>query len=65
MVDLRKWLELMDSYEAGGFMYHATMPTDALAQFRDVMLEVTPTPTPTPTLTLTPALPPTPTLTLP
>ena len=39
VVDLRKWLELMDAYEAGGFMYHATMPTDALAQFRDVMLE--------------------------
>jgi len=37
--DLRKWLELMDSYEAGGFMYHATMPTDALVVFRDVMLE--------------------------
>merc|ERR1719171_1607383 len=39
VVDLKKWLELMDSYEAGGFMYHATMPTDALATFRDVMLE--------------------------
>jgi alanine-glyoxylate transaminase/serine-glyoxylate transaminase/serine-pyruvate transaminase len=38
-LDLRKWLELMDSYEAGGFMYHATMPTDALTKFRDVMLE--------------------------
>merc|ERR1712054_668823 len=37
--NLRKWLELMDAYEAGGFMYHATMPTDALATFRDVMLE--------------------------
>merc|ERR1719482_1791633 len=37
--DLRKWLELMDSYEQGGFMYHATMPTDALVTFRDVMLE--------------------------
>merc|ERR1719472_780870 len=37
--DLRKWLELMDSYEAGGFMYHATMPTDALVTFRDVMKE--------------------------
>jgi len=37
--DLRKWLELMDAYEAGGFMYHATMPTDALVTFRDVMLE--------------------------
>ena len=34
MVDLRKWLELMDTYEAGGFMYHATMPTDALMTFR-------------------------------
>ena len=38
-MDLKKWLELMDSYEAGGFMYHATMPTDALVTFRDVMLE--------------------------
>jgi len=37
--DLRKWLELMDTYEQGGFMYHATMPTDALITFRDVMLE--------------------------
>jgi len=37
--DLRKWLELMDTYEQGGFMYHATMPTDALVTFRDVMLE--------------------------
>jgi len=39
VVDLGKWLELMDAYESGGFMYHATMPTDALATFRDVMLE--------------------------
>lgn len=37
--DLRKWLEVMESYEKGGFMYHATMPTDALVLFRDVMLE--------------------------
>ena len=29
----------MAQYEAGGFMYHATMPTDALVIFRDVMLE--------------------------
>ena len=36
--NLRKWLELMDSYEAGGFMYHATMPTDALVVARDLML---------------------------
>jgi len=37
--DLRKWLELMDSYEAGGFMYHCTMPTDALIKVRDAMLQ--------------------------
>ena len=36
--NLRKWLELMDAYEAGGFMYHATMPTDALVIARDHML---------------------------
>ena len=37
--DLRKWLQVMEAYEAGGFAYHATMPTDALAVTRDVMLE--------------------------
>ena len=37
--DLKKWLQIMESYEGGGFAYHATMPTDALAQVRDVMLE--------------------------
>jgi aspartate aminotransferase-like enzyme len=37
--DLRKWLQIMEAYEAGGHAYHATMPTDALAQVRDVMLE--------------------------
>ena len=37
--DLRKWLQVMEAYEAGGFAYHATMPTDALAVSRDVMLE--------------------------
>jgi aspartate aminotransferase-like enzyme len=37
--DLRKWLQIMESYENGGHAYHATMPTDALALLRDVMLE--------------------------
>ncbi|MEO8859265.1 MAG: alanine--glyoxylate aminotransferase family protein, partial [Burkholderiaceae bacterium] len=37
--DLRKWLQIMESYEAGGHAYHATMPTDALIRLRDVMLE--------------------------
>ncbi|MEL6169762.1 MAG: alanine--glyoxylate aminotransferase family protein [Pseudomonadota bacterium] len=38
-IDLKKWLEIMDAYEAGGHAYHATMPTDALRDFRDTMLE--------------------------
>lgn len=37
--DLKKWLQIMEAYEGGSFAYHATMPTDALAQVRDVMLE--------------------------
>jgi aspartate aminotransferase-like enzyme len=37
--DLRKWLEIMEAYEQGGFAYHATMPTDALTVLRDVMKE--------------------------
>ncbi|MEJ2382784.1 MAG: aminotransferase class V-fold PLP-dependent enzyme [Xanthomonadales bacterium] len=37
--DLRKWLEIMQAYEAGGHAYHATLPTDALRAFRDTMLE--------------------------
>ena len=37
--DLKKWLSIMESYEGGGHAYHATMPTDALRQVRDVMLE--------------------------
>ncbi len=37
--DLKKWLQIMETYEGGGHAYHATMPTDALAASRDVMLE--------------------------
>jgi aspartate aminotransferase-like enzyme len=37
--DLRKWLQIMETYEAGGHAYHATLPTDALTHTRDVMLE--------------------------
>jgi len=36
---LKKWVAVMDAYEGGGHMYHATMPTDALTRFRDVMME--------------------------
>ncbi len=38
-IDLGKWLTIMEAYEAGGHAYHATMPTDALRAFRDVMAE--------------------------
>ena len=37
--NLLKWLQIMEAYENGGFAYHATMPTDALKAFRDVMKE--------------------------
>lgn len=38
--DLRKWLQMMEAYENGGFAYHATMPTDALAKLHDTMKEM-------------------------
>ncbi len=38
-VDLKKWLQIMETYEGGGHAYHATMPTDALTAFRDVIVE--------------------------
>jgi aspartate aminotransferase-like enzyme len=37
--DLKKWLQIMETYEAGGHAYHTTMPTDALTRTREVMLE--------------------------
>ena len=37
--DLRKWLQVMEAYENGTHTYHTTMPTDALARLRDVMVE--------------------------
>jgi len=37
--NLGKWLEVMEKYEAGGFMYYTTLPTDALMAFRKTMLE--------------------------
>lgn len=39
VINMRKWLEVMDSYNAGGFAYYTTMPTDALNLFRDAALE--------------------------
>jgi aspartate aminotransferase-like enzyme len=37
--DLRKWMQIMESYEQGNVAYHTTMPTDALTILRDVMEE--------------------------
>lgn len=37
--DLKKWLQIMETYENGGHAYHTTMPTDALARLREVMRE--------------------------
>ncbi len=37
--DLKKWLQIMETYEGGGHAYHATMPTDALARLYAVMQE--------------------------
>jgi len=38
-IDLKKWTQIMETYEGGGHAYHATMPTDGLRQLRDVMAE--------------------------
>jgi aspartate aminotransferase-like enzyme len=35
--DLKKWLEIMAAYEAGGHAYHATLPTDGLRTLRATM----------------------------
>ncbi|MFL5263349.1 MAG: aminotransferase class V-fold PLP-dependent enzyme [Anaeromyxobacteraceae bacterium] len=37
--DLKKWLQIMETYEGGGHAYHATPPTDALVTLRDTMVE--------------------------
>jgi aspartate aminotransferase-like enzyme len=37
--DLKKWLQIMETYEGGGHAYHTTMPTDALTKTYSVMLE--------------------------
>jgi len=37
--DLLRWRNIMEAYENDGHAYHATMPTDALRRFRDIMKE--------------------------
>ncbi|MDO5073504.1 MAG: aminotransferase class V-fold PLP-dependent enzyme [Neisseria animaloris] len=38
-LDLKKWLQIMETFENGGHAYHATPPTDALLKLHDVMKE--------------------------
>ena len=37
--NLRQWLDVVEKYEAGGFKYYTTLPTDALMTFRNVIKE--------------------------
>ena len=37
--NLKTWANIMTAYENGGHAYHATMPTDTLLAFRDVIME--------------------------
>ncbi|MFK7855380.1 MAG: aminotransferase class V-fold PLP-dependent enzyme [Granulosicoccus sp.] len=39
-MDLKKWSQIMEAYLDGKHAYHATMPTDSLIVFRDVMNEI-------------------------
>eukprot|EP00122_Pirum_gemmata_P013315 Pgem_evm1s12400 len=38
--NLGKWLTVMQKYEAGGFMYYTTLPTDALLATNKAMQEL-------------------------
>jgi aspartate aminotransferase-like enzyme len=38
-MDVLKWTQVMETYEKGAFIYHTTMPTEALRELRDTMLE--------------------------
>jgi aspartate aminotransferase-like enzyme len=38
--DLKQWRHIMAAYENGAHAYHATMPTDALSSFAEVMNEM-------------------------
>jgi aspartate aminotransferase-like enzyme len=37
--DLKKWLQIMETYESGAHAYHTTLPTDALTRLCAVMKE--------------------------
>jgi aspartate aminotransferase-like enzyme len=37
--DLRKWLQIMETYEGGGHAYHATLPTEVIVRLSEAMDE--------------------------
>ena len=37
--DMKKWLQIVETYEKGSHIYHTTMPTDSLRVLRDTMKE--------------------------
>ena len=39
-MNLRKWLEVSDAYDKGGFAYYTTLPTDCIALFRNAALDL-------------------------
>ena len=39
VLDLKKWHQIMQAYLNGGHAYHATMPTDGLAEFHNALFE--------------------------
>lgn len=38
-MSLKRWSAIMDTYEAGGFGYHTTMPTDGLRDYHEISVE--------------------------
>lgn len=40
VLNLKKWHQIMSAYLGGGHAYHATMPTDGIAQFYDTYREI-------------------------
>jgi alanine-glyoxylate transaminase / serine-glyoxylate transaminase / serine-pyruvate transaminase len=38
-MSLKRWTAIMDTYAAGGFGYHTTMPTDGLRDFHEISVE--------------------------
>merc|ERR1711916_199358 len=39
VIDLKKWNTVMNAYYNGGHMYHATMPTDGISRFNQIIKE--------------------------